>query len=185
MNRLRLEHPPWDLQGFTARISHRRGIARSARPRNDLEASVMERMKPIVHRHRRRHGIQRGCRSTFTFICSFSTGCAISKDAARRFIGHRGRLPPNSRSCCTPSASGWPVCSNALACSCATQTATTSTSSPVKLSISSSAPLSTRHRAQRRQEGIDLAHRPGAARTLPIRLARRAAGLFAPRRHHL
>ena len=51
-----------------------------------------------------------------------------------------GRLPPNSRSCCIPSASGWPVYSDALACSCATQTATTSTSSPVRLSIGWSAP---------------------------------------------
>ena len=41
----------------------------------------------------------------------------------------------------------------------------------LRLSISSSAPLSDRHRAQRRQEGIDLAHRPGTARTLPIHLA--------------
>ena len=33
------------------------------------------------------------------------------------------------------------------------------------------------------RKALTFAHRPGTARTLPIHLARRAAGLFAPRRH--
>ena len=63
------DHPQWDLQSLPIGLAHGHRQAWLTQPGDDLETAAMERMEWIVDRHRGRHGIQRGCRSTPTCTC--------------------------------------------------------------------------------------------------------------------
>jgi hypothetical protein len=56
-----LQHPQWNLQRLAIGVLHGRCAGGPAWPRNNVETAVMKRMKRIMNRHRRRHGIQCGC----------------------------------------------------------------------------------------------------------------------------
>ncbi len=67
----------------------------------------MERVERIVHRHRRRHGIQSGCCSTSTSTCCFWMACTSSDPMAQPgFAGSRHRPARNSPNWRTPSLTG-------------------------------------------------------------------------------
>jgi hypothetical protein len=57
-----LDHPQRHLQRLAVRMSHGHCEVGSPRPCNDFETPVMQRVKRVVHRHTRRHGIQSACR---------------------------------------------------------------------------------------------------------------------------
>jgi hypothetical protein len=78
--RLGLQHPQGDLQGLAIGMLYGYRTGCLAWPGDHVETTFMERMKRIMNRHCRRHGIQCGCRSTYTFTCCFWTGCTTPTD---------------------------------------------------------------------------------------------------------
>ena len=90
------DHPQRELQGLPIGLAHGHRQVWPMRPGDDLETAAMERVERIVDRHRGRHGIQRGCRSTSTCICSSSAGSTCSK--RMRFRATFCSLPTIERS---------------------------------------------------------------------------------------
>ena len=76
------DHPQRELQGLPIGLAHGLMIAGQmwpTRPGDDLETAAMERVEWIVNRHRGRHGIQCGCRSTSICIAMLSSNPRIAQ----------------------------------------------------------------------------------------------------------